>query len=249
MTDDTGANQPRAYGYTRLSQTSDTSIERQQRHIREYTDTHGYDLVEILNDGERTSGFNTGRSEYSSLKDLIRAGDVDAVIVHDRKRIGRDYDERMQFYFLLRGHGVEFHTYRAGHIDLTDPTDVAVEGIHAAKDHEAAEENIEAAREAVRERVNAGHYHGGPRYGTRFSADKTELVPDTEFSTVLDALAQRDRGATYTDIRDSTGIALGTLANIFDRREWYLSLADRHGYEYPLQDTDTDVDVPTEAEE
>jgi len=48
-------------GYTRLSQDSDTSIERQKRHIREYTDQHEMSLERIYDDGERTSGWDEQR--------------------------------------------------------------------------------------------------------------------------------------------------------------------------------------------
>lgn len=53
-----------AIGYTRLSRDSDTSIDRQKRHIREYADKNGLLLDHIYDDGERSSGFDESRQEY-----------------------------------------------------------------------------------------------------------------------------------------------------------------------------------------
>jgi len=61
-----------AIGYTRLSQQSDTSIERQRSHIKEYADERGWQLATVYDDGERASGFDSNREQYQRLRDRVR---------------------------------------------------------------------------------------------------------------------------------------------------------------------------------
>lgn len=67
-------------GYTRLSQESDTSIDRQKRHIREYVDNQGMSLDRIYDDGERTSGWNESREEYQQVREQVQlqSGELDS---------------------------------------------------------------------------------------------------------------------------------------------------------------------------
>ena len=61
-----------AIGYTRLSQQSDTSIERQRSHIEEYADERGWHLATVYDDGERASGFDSNREQYQRLRGGVR---------------------------------------------------------------------------------------------------------------------------------------------------------------------------------
>lgn len=211
----------RAVGYTRLSQRSDRSISKQKEAIRKYCEKNGFELDRIYDDGEKSSGFDDDRSEYLRLKEHIDSGAVDAVVVNDKTRIGRDFDERMRFVLDLRGGDVDLHSARRGHIDLSDPTDAAVESVHAAQDDEGARELIERAKEATAERIAAGHDHGRPPFGFEYGPDKERWVPGDEFSTAIDVLDQRDAGATYSEIENATGVARSTACRIVKREERY----------------------------
>lgn len=103
-----------AIGYTRLSQESDTSIDRQKRHIREYAAKNNLTLETIYDDGERSSGFDESREEYQQVLDRVQAGKLTAVIVNDKRRLARDFDETMRLVLDLREHDVEAHTYQEG---------------------------------------------------------------------------------------------------------------------------------------
>lgn len=211
----------KAVGYTRLSQDSDTSIDRQKSGVRRYCDEHGFDLVRIYDDGEFSSGFDRERSEYQAVKQLVNNGSVDAVVVNDKTRIGRDFDERMQFVLDLRATETELHAARRGRIDLSDPTDAAVESIHAAKDDEAKREEIEKSKEAVAERLSQGFDHGRPPFGLSFNDAGQRWVPDDDFDDVLEVLRLRADGATYEQIADRVGVATTTAYRIVERRELY----------------------------
>jgi DNA invertase Pin-like site-specific DNA recombinase len=217
-----------AIGYTRLSQDSDTSIDRQKRHIREYCERESIGLQGILNDGQYSSGFDTDRSEYQQVRDRVRSGEIDAVVVNDRTRIGRDYDERMRFILDLREYDVELHT-RKGRVDLSNPTNVAVEGVHAAKDDEGKREEIEKAKEATEERLEQGYDHGRPPFGLTFDEDGHYWVPGDDFDAALEVLEMRDDGASYRAIAEEIDeVGRESARGILQRREKYEKHQDEH---------------------
>lgn len=217
----------KAVGYTRLSQDSDTSIQRQKRGIRDYCERNNFDLDEIHDDGEFSSGFDVSRSEYQTVRNRVEGGEIDAVVIYDHgARIGRDFDERMKFLLSLREHGVELHSDKRGHIDLSNPTDVAVEGIHAAKDDEAKREEIEKSKEAVEERLENGYDHGRPPFGLEFDEDGRYWVPGDDFEDVLDIFRLRNQGMTYEEISEEVGVPTSTAARVEARREMYYERQD-----------------------
>lgn len=213
-----------AVGYTRLSQESDTSIERQKRHIRAYADEHGLTLQRIYDDGERASGFETeSREEYQQLRERVRSGEVGVVIVNDKRRLARDFDETMRLVLDARQEDVEIHTYQDGQLDVSDPMQAAVEVLQAASEHESKLKEIERAREAVQERIDRGYDHGRPRFGMTYNEDKTKQVPGEDFDKVMEILRLRREGATYAEIADELdGVSSSTAQRVVDRSEWYI---------------------------
>ena len=213
-----------AIGYTRLSQESDTSIDRQKRHIRKYANKNALTLDAIYDDGERSSGFDESREEYQQVRDRVQSGEIAAVIVNDKRRLARDFDETMRLVLDLREHDVEAHTFQEGRLDLSDPVQAAVEVLQAASEHEAKKKEIERARKAVQERIDNGHDHGRPPIGFRFDDDGEQWVPDREgrFRDVVKAIQMVEDGSTYRDIEDELGIAPSTMSGVMDQKERYL---------------------------
>lgn len=216
-----------AVGYTRLSQESDTSIQRQKRHIREYADDNGLALETIYDDGERSSGFDENREEYQHVRDRVQSGEIGAVVVNDKRRLARDFDETMRLVLDLRKYDVEAHTFQDGKLDLSDPTQAAMEVFQAASEHEAKKKEIERAREAVQERIESGYDHGRPPIGFRFDEAGEHWVPDRKgrFSDVVEAIRMVEDGATYRDVQEELGIAPSTMSGVMNRRDRYLEEA------------------------
>jgi DNA invertase Pin-like site-specific DNA recombinase len=217
-----------AVGYTRLSQESDTSIDRQKRHIRAYADENDLTLEAIYDDGERSSGFDETREEYQRVRERVQSGEISAVIVNDKRRLARDFDATMRLVLDLRENDVEAHTYQEGRLDLSDPVQAAVEVLQAASEHEAKKKEIERAREAVQERIENGCDHGRPPIGFRFDDAGERWVPDREgrFDDVVEAIRMVENGATYRDVQEELGIAPSTMSGVMDRRDRYLQEVD-----------------------
>lgn len=221
-----------AWGYVRLSQRGrDGSIEEQKAAVRQYArNTEGIELATTLNDGNRTSGFNEDREKYTQLLDNIESGSVDAVVVRDRARLSRDFDERLRLLTRFRETGVELHVIEAGgYIDVQDVQTAAMECVHAAMDHVKKMAEIRRSREALEEKKEKGHDLGRPPYGFRYNDAGEHWVPDREsgeFSDALDIISLREDGVSWRDIEDETEATMSTARRVWDRRERYLQEAE-----------------------
>lgn len=213
---------PNAVGYIRLSQESDTSIDRQRRNIESYAADHDLALESIYSDGQRASGFDGDRPEYEAVVERVRAGDVAAVIVNDKRRLTRDVDEAMRLIPDFREAGVELHTCQAGSLDLSDPIRAAIEIVSAAAAHEEKMQEIEKARAATAERVaDPDIDHGRPRFGMEYNAAGDRQVPGEDFETVRRIFELRDDGATLGDIAERLDMAVATVHRVAHARAWY----------------------------
>lgn len=212
----------RAIGYTRLSQESDRSIAKQKEHIREYCDEHGFDLLEIYDDGERSSGFETeSRGAYLQVREAMLNGEVDAVVVNDKRRLARDVDEVMTIIPQCRRNGVEIHSWQDGRMNLDDPMMAVIELVEAASEHKAKQKEIERAREAVADRMKNGYDHGRPRFGMVYNSDGTRQVPGENFDVVERVWEMKDSGCTYDEIVEATEVSRGTAHRLIQDRDWY----------------------------
>lgn len=220
-----------AIGYTRLSQDSDASIDRQKDHIREYAAERDFDLETILNDGERSSGFDDSREQYQLLRDRVSAGSVDAIIVNDKRRLARDFDATMRLVLDLRESNVDAHTYDEGRLDLSDPMQAAIEVVQAASEHEAKLKEINRSKEAVQERIENGCYQGTPPIGLEFADDKCHLQKSDRWDDLEQAFALFENSDnTLAEISEETGFGISTLSRMRSRgRSYYEGKLTEYG--------------------
>ncbi|WP_418281891.1 recombinase family protein [Halorubrum sp. DTA98] len=230
---------PIAIGYTRLSQQSDTSIDTQKRRIREYCDEYGFELVEIFDEGEQSSGFTPANlKEWTALRDVIQNNgdrtdfpEIDALIVRGKRRLARDIDEVMRFIPDVRDAGIEVHTVQDGKLDLSDPMNAAIEILQAAAAFEEKLAEIEKAVEITEKRAENGYWSGEAPYGLHFGVNEEHgkrLIPlQGECRSVLNVLQLRGEGASYRVIERETGVPLTTAWRICRRRDVYRAAAER----------------------
>lgn len=218
-----------AWGYVRLSQSGrDASLEEQKEAIREYAREHELDLQTIANDGENTSGFDTERSYYQTLRGKIEAEELGAVVVRDRARLSRDFDERIRLVTLFRLTGVEYHVVEAGgHVDVSDVQTAGMECLHAMMDDMKKRQEIERARDATEERLEAGLDHGRPKFGMTYDDAGEYQVPGEHFDTVRAVLEADDRGADPGEIARKTGLDVAKVRRVLEHREFYVARAAR----------------------
>lgn len=220
-------DQKAAWGYVRLSQTGrEASLDEQKKSIREYARDHDLALQTTRNDGDRTSGFDTDREEYQLVREKIRAGEIDAVIVRDRARLSRDFDDRLQLIQEFRASGVEWHVVESGgRLHLEDVQRAGMEAIHAMMDHTKKMIEIERARDAVAERMDSDFDHGRPRFGMTYDEAGEYQVPGEDFEVVRRIFAKDDKGEMPKEIAADLPVSKSTVERVLERREWYLERA------------------------
>lgn len=221
---------PHALGYTRLSQTSDTSITDQKDEIRDLAEQEGFDLLHIYDDGQRSSGFDNDRPEYTEMIAHTDEQDIDAILVRDTDRLSRDKKERVMVLFELESKDIDVWTTESAEpVDFEDDEGFLLEVLRAYFDDVFKRREIEKAKRKIRKRIENGYYHGRPPFGLQFDTNNQQLVPDPEeFETALDVLTHRDNGDTYAEIVSKTELSRGTVYRIVDRREKY----EKHKDEY-----------------
>lgn len=99
-----------------------------------------------------------------------------------------------------------------------------------------------SAKEAVRERVDDGCYHGTPPFGLRFADDKCHLEKDPdEFEQLEAILERREDGDRVVDVADDLDVSTATVSRVANRGiEWY---QDKLA-EYGLEDTNLPAQNP-----
>lgn len=236
-----------AWGYVRLSQRGrDGTLEEQKRQIREYARKRDrLTLATTLNEGSETSGFDSGREKYQRLLKNVRDGNVDAVIVRDRSRLSRDFDERLRLILTFRTkHSIrqkggrtvavqpELHvTEESRRIDMSDSYTSAMECMHAAMDHVKKMTEIERAKEAVEERKESGCYQGRPPFGLVFDDDNCHLKRDgDQWDVVKEIIHRRKDGESVASIAEDVSVSQATIRRVENNGiEWYLDRLEEYG--------------------
>ena len=221
----------RTRGYVRLSQTSETSINNQIEDIEEYCEQHGdLELDHVYNEGQRASGWDDSREQYRRMLADAEAGEFDALVVAHGSRLGRDKLERLDAFTDLNNKwNVEFHTVKRGFVDPNLPEDILMEVFHSLSDDEGKGAEVERLTKAIRRKVENGHYHGAPKYGTTYSDDKTALVAGDKFNTALEVIERRHgrddyEEHSYREIRNATGCDLARIKRILDNEHVYQTI-------------------------
>lgn len=215
-----------AVGYLRLSQDG-KSLERQRRDVESYADDQGFDLVDVYNEGKRTSGFDDDRPEYQALLSRLEDGDVDAVVVPNLSRLSRDRKERLRLLLDLDDTGVQLHSFELGRaVDLDDDWELVQQSIRATTDDVEKRKEIERSKRATKERLEQGFDHGRPPYGLQFDDAGEFWVPGDGFEDALDVIEHREDGLSWREVAEKTGVNKDTARRIYDRRERYLQEAE-----------------------
>ncbi len=112
--------QKRAWIYCRVAHSGPDSAEvlTEQRHqLENYAREHGFEAVGSSSD--IGSGLTLDRPGLQRFLDAVEDESVDALLLTDLTRLGRDVNKVIQFWHLLRGRGIHVYTVVDGEIDLS----------------------------------------------------------------------------------------------------------------------------------
>lgn len=174
--------------YTRVS-TSDQSVGRQMRELREYATKRGWDI--ILEVEEVASGASKNRPQREEVLCMARKRKIDAVLILSLDRWGRSVQDLVLTMAELQELGVDFVV--PGNIDMTTPMGKMLAHFLGAV--------AEFERELIRERVKSGLENARAK-GKQLGRPRA----NTEEGLML-----IEQGMPYAKVAKQTGVSISTL--------------------------------------
>jgi len=197
--------QTRAVIYCRISQDRDGTglgVQRQESDCRKLCDRNGWVIARVLVDNDVSAASGRRRSGYEELLDLIRSGQVDAVVVWALDRLYRRPIELEQLIPLTEARGVRLATIGGEH-DLGTRGGLLharIMGAVAADESRAKSDRIKAAQAQA---AAAGKWLGGPRpFGWDVREGGTAVLNRNEARVVRKSAEQLLAGASLGSIVD-----------------------------------------------
>lgn len=166
------------------------SLQVQEERCRAFARQQGADVVAVEVDAE--SGLKTTRAGYQRILQLARAGDIDAVIVFQASRFGRDAIEVLVRAKELRQLGVALVSTSE---DLQSPFML---GLQAVINEEESRRLSARVRPAKRLKASQGYWLGHAPFGT--TNDRGTLRPGPHFDLVRLAFELAAEGTPAREI-------------------------------------------------
>jgi site-specific DNA recombinase len=145
--------------YARISDDREgrgAGVERQERDCRKRAERNGWDVVAVLVENDLSAYSGKRRPKYEQMLDMIRTGQVDAVLALSPKRLYRQIKDAFDFFDLIIERGTKVETIKQGQYDLStaegrrDARRAAIDGQYES------EEIGERVRDAKADNVAAG---------------------------------------------------------------------------------------------
>lgn len=160
---------PRAVIYCRISADktgAGLGVERQEKDCRELAHRLGMQVVDVLVENDTSAYSGAPRPKYQRLLELMRSGDVDAVLALHTDRLHRSLVELEEYVNVSEAGGVTTQTVMAGPIDLSTPSGRLVARQLGAVARYEVEHSIERVKSAKLQMAQSGKFLGGQRpYG------------------------------------------------------------------------------------
>jgi site-specific DNA recombinase len=156
---------------------SSLGVVRQEKACRQIAAEHGWDVVGVFTDDDRSAYSGKPRPRYLDMLDAIKASEVNAIIAWSPKRLIRHPRELEDFIDLLDAHRVEVATHMAGDYDLSTAGGRLVARVVGAVARHESEEKSERLVLKMTELAERGRFHGGQRpYG--YAKDGLTIIPE-----------------------------------------------------------------------
>jgi site-specific DNA recombinase len=190
----------RAVIYTRVSSDPNErgrSVSEQEAECRAVCDRHGWKVVAVLSDNDRSASRYAVKSRpaYKQLIDLVDEGGCDVLVTWEASRAQRDLAAYTALRDLCERRGVLL-SYSGRTYDMTDADDRFGTGLDALLAERESEQTRKRVLRAVRANADKGRPHGKLLYGYRREYDPAtrELigqVPDPDTAPVVQEAARR----------------------------------------------------------
>jgi len=185
----------RAIGYCRVSTDKQSekgvSLEAQTEKIRAMAVVHGFELIEVVEDGE--SGKSLNRPGMQRVLEMVRRREVGAVIIAKLDRLTRSVKDLCELLELFEHREVALISV-AESLDTSSAAGRLVINIMAAVSQWEREAIGERTRDALQHKWGQGERVGNIAFGYRLAPDGKHVEPDTGEQAVLGEI-RRLRGS------------------------------------------------------
>lgn len=178
----------RAVSYARISldRREGAGVERQQADTRKLADLHDLDVVAELVENNVSAWSGKKRPEYARLLDMIRAGQVDRVLVWHTDRLHRNVGELVDYLDLTRSHGVKTLAKQGNGYDPEAADGKFLATVLGAVAEQESDHKSERVRRAIRQSRERGEVQR-TRYRTFGYEHDGETIVETEAQFLRDA--------------------------------------------------------------
>ena len=212
----------RAIGYCRVSTDKQSekgvSLEAQTEKIRAMAVVHGFELIEVVHDGESAKSLN--RPGMQRVLQLVQGREVQAVIVAKLDRLTRSVKDLCELLELFEHRQVALISV-AESLDTSSAAGRLVINIMAAVSQWEREAIGERTRDALQHKRGHGERVGNIAFGYRLAPDGKHVEPDAAEQAVLGEI-RRLRGS---------GVSLRRIAAALNGR----ALKTRRGTAWRLE--------------
>ena len=176
----------RAIGYCRVSTDKQSekgvSLEAQTEKIRAMAVVHGFELIEVVEDGE--SGKSLHRSGMQRVLEMVQRREVQAVIIAKLDRLTRSVKDLCELLELFEHRQVALISV-AESLDTSSAAGRLVINIMAAVSQWEREAIGERTRDALQHKRGQGERVGNIAFGYRLAPDGKHVEPDIGEQAVL----------------------------------------------------------------
>lgn len=173
-------------------------VERQEEACRALAAQLGWDVYTVLSENDLSAYSGKPRPLYLQLLDLMRSGQVGAIVALHTDRLHRSPVELEEFIDICEQHRIEVRTVQAGELDLTSATGRMAARIYGAVARHEVEHAIERVKAAKLQAAKAGKPSGGNRaYGYRPGGME---IDQSEAAIVREAIQRFIQGDSWRSI-------------------------------------------------
>ncbi|HEY5303024.1 MAG TPA: recombinase family protein [Acidimicrobiales bacterium] len=193
----------------------DFSPEAQAKRCRELARLKNFGPVTILSD-EGWSAKNLDRPKMRELLIMIRAGEVEHLLIWSWDRLSRDQGDFSTLVKLFNEHGVKVHSVNEGHLDLASASgrmQIGVQGVFAQYQRDHLIENTLMGQRQAHEQ---GRWLN--RSPTGYDMINGYLMVNTSAPLVQRVFELRASGASYPIIAEEVGLKYSTARHICENR-------------------------------
>lgn len=211
--------------YARYSSTnqSETSIEFQHEHMKQYCDRKGYKIIKQYVDEART-GTNDGRKQFQQmLADAKRSPEWSVLLVYDYDRFARNMRDSINHLEMLTNQGIMLLSVNQPFMDIT-PEQTLNRNILFAYNAYFSEKLSKVMRDSMKVKAaKCEHCGGKPPLGYDIDNEHHLVINKQEADTVRKIFKMFELGYSYNRMAkyfNSKGITTKT-GNEFTKHSFY----------------------------